>query len=128
MISGPLMAILFQLLGWGSLILEIFGLIVCIRYLRLSTAMPLLVLAFAGYVGGGLIYQMLSLAVGLNALPATMLSTVGVLNYSVHVGATALLVFGLWLVFRDVRERFQFLREAHESGRERASPVNATRE
>lgn len=120
MIAGPL-GLIYELLGWSSVILDIAGLVICIRYLRLSTAMPLLVLAFAGFAGAGFISRFLYYAISLGALPANLRTGVSIVTYMINVAGTGALVLGLWLVFRDMRERFQFLREVHETTRERAS-------
>lgn len=120
MMPGAL-GLIFESLGWISILLDFAGLVICIRYLRLSTAMPLLVLAFAGFSGAGFISRFLYYAISLSILPESMQMSIAVVTNLIHVAGMAALVVGLWLVFRDVRERFQFLREVHESTLERAS-------
>lgn len=119
--SGPLMATIFESLGWIIVVLDIAGLVICIRYLRLSTAMPLLVLAFAGFSGAGFVSHLLYIAISLSILPESLQNMISLVSYGIHTAGMAVLVVGLWLVFRDVRERFQFLREVHETTRDRTS-------
>jgi hypothetical protein len=110
-----MIGLIYELLGWSSIILEIAGLVICIRYLRLSTSMPLLVLAFAGLAGAGFIVR------SLGVLPQNLRTGVSIVTYMINVAGIGALVLGLLLVFRDMRERFQFLREVHETTRERTS-------
>jgi hypothetical protein len=99
-------------LGWMGVVLQLSGFVICLRYVRLSWAMPLLVLAFAGYAGVGIGSRLLLMALNRQILfsegAARMSLALGVLN----VAAGGMLTCGLLLVFRDVRERFHFLREA----------------
>jgi hypothetical protein len=116
MIGAPFgfIEFLHEALGWAGIGLEIAGLVVCIRYLRLSSAMLLLVLAFAGYAGASVATRLITYASRSQQLGGEFLSGLFAVTHLVNVVATAALVVGLYAVFRDVRERFHFMREAHE--------------
>jgi hypothetical protein len=51
--------------------------------------------------------------------PNAMLAGYSVANVILAVG-NGLLIFGLFAVFQEVRERFHFIREAHESRTDRS--------
>lgn len=124
MIPAPLLTAIFNSFSWISLILDFAGLVICLRYLRLSTAMPLLIFAFAGFLGAQFATLLIVLGIQLNLLPEEFQELVALVTNAIHVVGTGSLVLGLWLVFRDMRERFQFLREAYESTNERSSPAS----
>ncbi|MGQ0635429.1 MAG: hypothetical protein ACT4QC_12515 [Planctomycetaceae bacterium] len=120
MIGGPVgfIEFLHEAFAWLAIGLEIAGLIVCIRYLRLSSAMFLLVLAFAGFAGASVASRVLTYALRMQGLPDELIPGLFAVTHLVNVAATAALVVGLYAVFRDLRERFHFVREVHEGRRE----------
>jgi hypothetical protein len=112
-----LFTVLHEMLGWLGLIFSLAGVVVSARYLRLSTWMYVVLGAFAAEFLGGTFTRLMMLAMRYNAVPGELsqgLFLIGNLFYAV---ASAALVIGLALVFRDVRERFHFMREMDETAR-----------
>ncbi|HTI49827.1 MAG TPA: hypothetical protein VL475_02710 [Planctomycetaceae bacterium] len=116
-LPGGLSQLLQEALGWLGVILQITGFVICLRYVRLSSAMPLLVLAFAGFVGGGIGSRLFLFAIRREILPGEGAAAISLALTALDFGATAMLIVGLLLVFRDIRERFHFLREVHSGSR-----------
>jgi hypothetical protein len=112
---------LYTLLGSASVIMEFAGLVICIRYLRLSSSMPLLVLAFAGLAGGGIISQLLYFSFLMGVLPGELHAGVSAVALLFRIAGNGALVLGLWLVLRDIHDRFQFQQEIDETMRERGA-------
>jgi hypothetical protein len=116
-LPGGLSQLLQESLGWLGVILQIAGFVICLRYVRLSSAMPLVVLAFAGFVGGGIGSRLFLFAIRRQILPGDGAAAISLALTALDFGATAMLIVGLLLVFRDIRERFHFLREVHAGSR-----------
>lgn len=116
-LPGGLSQLLQEALGWLGVVLQISGFVICLRYVRLSSAMPLLVLAFAGFVGGGIGSRLFLFAIRQQILPGEGAAAISLALTALDVAATGMLVVGLLLVFRDIRERFHFLREVHAGSR-----------
>lgn len=100
-------------LGWVGVILQLSGFVICLRYVRLSWGMPLLVLAFAGYAGVGIGSHLFLYAIRRQIIPDEGAETISLALSVLNVGSGGLLTCGLLMVFRDIRERFHFLRETH---------------
>lgn len=104
-----------QVTGWLDLAILVTGLVISIRYRHLSAWMFVVIgafLAFCAQSGLGLtlsLVQMLQQGSGGQFITAgyTLLSLLGMI-------ALASLVVGLALVWKDIRDRFQRLRELHE--------------
>ena len=116
-LPGGAITLLFHAFAWISAILEIAGLIICIRYVRLSSSMPLLVLSFAGSSATALGHRVIEYLLIADLIPQSMTGEIFAMLSAINVMSTAALVLGLLLVFRDLRERFHFLREVHEGTR-----------
>ncbi|MSR58561.1 MAG: hypothetical protein EXS05_13050 [Planctomycetaceae bacterium] len=107
-----------ELIGWLVLALSAAGLYFCVRYVRVSSSMPWLVLAFVGLLGTGLATRIFAYASRLNLIPDELANGLYVVTALIQSAAWASLVFGLGFVLRDVRERFHLLRDAEERSRE----------
>jgi hypothetical protein len=80
--------------------------------------MPLLVLACAGFSGVGIGSRLFVYAVREQILPGEGAGAISLALSALSAGSSALLVCGLLLIVRDIRERFHFLREASVATRE----------
>jgi hypothetical protein len=105
---------LFEIFGWADVVLAICGLGICIAYFRLSDRMVWLVFSFAISAGAGAASRIASIAVRSGWFSQDMTVVFSLFGVG-NLVASALLVFGLLGLFRELRERFQFMREAYES-------------
>lgn len=102
------------LVAWLRLGLDIFALVVCIRYVRLSASMPLLVLAFAGFAAAECGVLLFGWTVRLAVFPDDLTGGVRLVAAGVNAASAAALAFGLLFVLRDLRERLHFVRDTRE--------------
>lgn len=107
------------LLSWLDLLLILAAIVVCVLYIRVSSWMILLVAAFAGMAASVAFSQLLVWMIAGGSMPAESVGTLFLLSRFVGVSSMAALVVGLAFVFRDVRERFHFIRESYAAGLER---------
>lgn len=117
--GGGIIPLLFTLFGLVDVVIDVVALVICVRYIRLSSSMPLLVLSFTGQAVVAIAQRVVQFT-GLFAGPAqdVHLTIVMLLN-AISVACDGALALGLLLVFRDLRERFQFMREVHEGTRQK---------
>jgi len=118
---------LYELFGWIDVALAICGLGICIRYARLSDRMPWLVLAFGVSACTGAGNRLTFLAIKGGLFPSDIATVIYTLSGLGSIVASALLVFGLLGVLKDVRERFHFMREAYEDREGRPSPSSPSK-
>ena len=99
------------------------GLVICLRYRWLSTSMWLIAGALGALLaiwGGFHSYGTLLSIFGLSGNIEVIYGLNAVFSF-LQLLAWIVFVIGLAFVLKDVRDRFQFLREVHESTRDRPS-------
>lgn len=116
----------YELFGWIDVVLAICGLGICIRYARLSDRIAWLVLAFGISACTGAASRLATLGLSAGWLPREITTVVYTATGIGNIVASALLVFGLLAVLKDVRERFHFMREAYEHQQEHPPARRAT--
>lgn len=111
----------YELFGWIDVLLAICGLGICIRYARLSDRMAWLVLAFGISACTGAASRLATLGLSAGWLPRELTTVIFTAAGIGNIVGSALLVFGLLAVLKEVRERFHFMREAYENKQEQPS-------
>lgn len=104
MMGGPL-SILTQLASWLFLPIDLVGVVVAAVFLRLSRAMPLVLLGFAGSFLAGLMSRGASTLATAGSVDYARLAPVFALSTLLGLAANALIVLGIALVFADLRRQ-----------------------
>jgi hypothetical protein len=118
--TGLASELLFHAMGVLGILLDILGLIVCLRFIRLASAMPVLVFAFAAFSGAGFAFRAIQFIMhrqGLVGDSAMLIGLISLAANAVNLLGIVALVVGLYFAFRELRDRLHFLSEV-QSGRD----------
>ncbi|MFN0055071.1 MAG: hypothetical protein ACKV0T_23100 [Planctomycetales bacterium] len=107
------------LLTWISLAAYLLGAVVAARHSRMSSWMFLVVAALTGEALSGGFFRVVLWAAEQNRIPSEMGASLASLARIAASSCDILLVVGLTLVFRELRQRMEFISHTEEATRER---------
>jgi len=116
---------IFELVGWIDVLFAFCGFAICIHYSRLSDRMVRLVFAFGLMAFTHIALRLVNYGLMAGLVPAAAMTAAFQFGGAILAASLGLLVFGIFGVFQDIRERFHFIREMNESRRQHAPGASA---